>query len=316
MTAKITVIVPWFLVVSLITMGLPSCTQSSYLAFFPPTSTGYESQLKIPKETIPSTIPNSVKTKIERLYSPEPLTRAVAAYELGEMGQDAVPAIPFLIGTFGDYMGNLEWRPENRLHVHGQNTSAAGEAEDALVKIGKPSVQPLCDALKSENADVRRDAAETLGKIGDARAVEPLILAVKNQDRNGGRVAGAGAAAAALSEIKDARAVEPFIAALKDEDKVVREVAAVALGKIGDARAVEPFIAALKDEDKAVREVAAVALGKMGDTRAVEPLIRALGDGHVRVRWGAEGALRELTGQSFGENPVKWKEWWEKNKKE
>ena len=66
--------------------------------------------------------------------------------------------------------------------------------------------------------------------------------------------------ARALGEIKDPRAVEPLIAALKDTDKDVRQAAAEALGKIGDPRAVEPLIAALKDAEWHVRKAAAKAL--------------------------------------------------------
>lgn len=56
-------------------------------------------------------------------------------------------------------------------------------------------------------------------------------------------------AAHALGEIGDARAVDPLIDALQDEDRRVRERAARALGKIGDARAVGPLIEALKNEN-------------------------------------------------------------------
>lgn len=43
-------------------------------------------------------------------------------------------------------------------------------------------VAPLIQALKDENSDVRRTAAWTLGKIGDARAVEPLSQALKDEN--------------------------------------------------------------------------------------------------------------------------------------
>ncbi|MEO0137911.1 MAG: HEAT repeat domain-containing protein [candidate division WOR-3 bacterium] len=36
-------------------------------------------------------------------------------------------------------------------------------------------------ALKDENSDVRRCAAQALGKIKDNRAVEPLIAALKDE---------------------------------------------------------------------------------------------------------------------------------------
>ena len=82
----------------------------------------------------------------------------------------------------------------------------------------------------------------TLGKIGDPRAVEPLIDALQDDAFANVR----GRAAEALGEIGDPRSVEPLIAALNDEDWLVRGRAARALGKIGDLRAIEPLKKASK----------------------------------------------------------------------
>lgn len=54
-------------------------------------------------------------------------------------------------------------------------------------------------------------------------------------------------AAEALGEIGDPRALEPLIAALRDKDKSLTLVAAEALGQIGDPRAIEPLISIFKD---------------------------------------------------------------------
>ncbi|RMD59060.1 MAG: NACHT domain-containing protein, partial [Nitrospirae bacterium] len=85
--------------------------------------------------------------------------------------------------------------------------------------------------LRYKNREVRKRAAEALGKIGDTRAVEPLIEA------------------------------------LGDDDWRVRERAAEALVKIGDAKAVDALIKALGDDDSWLRWSAAYALVKIGDTR-------------------------------------------------
>ena len=69
----------------------------------------------------------------------------------------------------------------------------------------------------------------------------------------------------ALGKItKIARAVEPLIAALKDSDGDVRRYAARALGQINKARGVEPLIAMLKDVN-GVSRARAYALGKIKD---------------------------------------------------
>jgi len=103
------------------------------------------------------------------------------------------------------------------------------------------------------------------------RAVEPLIVALKDED---GYVR--SMAARALGEIKDVRAVEPLIVALKDKDGFLRRWAAEALGKIKDVRAVEPLILAMKDENLFVRRKAAEALGKITIVGTIEPLSAAL----------------------------------------
>jgi HEAT repeat protein len=178
-------------------------------------------------------------------------------------------------------------------------------AAEALGKIGEPAMEPLIKALRDRRVVVRRNAAEALGEIGDARAVDPLVkvLGDRNSDVR-------TTAAKALGKIGDERAVEPLIKALSDDydDWGVRERAARALGKIGDERAVEPLIRALlpdkrdganyssaQHEEDGVRRAAAGALGEIGDERAVEPLITALWDDAWNViSWHAKEALKKL----------------------
>jgi HEAT repeat protein len=87
--------------------------------------------------------------------------------------------------------------------------------------------------------------------------------------------------------------------------------AAVALIKIGMA-SVEPLILALKHHDPRVRENAAWALGEIRDTRAVRPLIMALSDDDASVRVCVASALARITGHDFGEDPARWREWYDR----
>jgi len=52
-------------------------------------------------------------------------------------------------------------------------------AVSALVAIGKPAVEGLVKSLDDENPSVQIAAAKALGKIGDSRAVAPLINLIK-----------------------------------------------------------------------------------------------------------------------------------------
>ena len=51
-----------------------------------------------------SKINSEIEKYIEGLRSNDPVTRAVSATRLGEMGEKAFPAIEFLIATFNDLM--------------------------------------------------------------------------------------------------------------------------------------------------------------------------------------------------------------------
>jgi len=182
----------------------------------------------------------------------------------------------------------------------------------------RKDVEGLIKALRYENWNVRVAAAEVLGKIGDTRAVEPLIQVLKDEyEVIGIRVT----AAEVLGKIGDERAAEPLIQVLNDEDRRVQDSVRVqdstkeALKKIGEL-AVEPLIQALKNRDSDVREAVAEVLDKLGwkpknDTEkahyliakidayelgelgepAVKPLIQALKDGDEDVRSNAATAL-------------------------
>lgn len=169
------------------------------------------------------------------------------------------------------------------------------------------AVEPLIAAMQDSDNEIRRIAVLGLTRIKDARVVEPLISALKEEDPNTPMYA-----AYTLGELRDPRAVEPLIVALGSPNERLRSAAAEALGKIKDARAAERLIAALKDQSSPVRLRAAGALGEIKDARATEPLITMLKD--PINQWDAAEALKKITGQDFGTDHGKWKQWWEKNK--
>jgi len=163
-------------------------------------------------------------------------------------------------------------------------------AAKALKEIGdSKAVDPLIRALKDGNQEIKEIAAEALGQIGDSKAVDPLIMALKD-----GNWAIRLFAARALGKIGGKRTAEPLIRALKDRNRFVRRAAAEALGQIGDSKAVDPLIRALKDGNHEIKEIAAEALGKIGNPRAVEPLIEVLGDRNWISRKTAIKALGEI----------------------
>jgi HEAT repeat protein len=169
-------------------------------------------------------------------------------------------------------------------------------AARALGKLGDPrAVEPLVFALEDRNDHLRKDAIDALGKLGDPRAILPLIAAVRGEGADEIR-GSSDYATAALAGFGEA-AAEPLLAAFKDETAPrARLLLAWTLGKLGDRRAVEPLIAALNEKEKLVRQGAAEALGKLGDGRALEPLIAALADEEENVRKRASEALESIGG--------------------
>jgi len=146
--------------------------------------------------------------------------------------------------------------------------------------------------LTHDHVPYRVKAAEALGRIGDLRAVEPLILALEDSAAEVRWVT-----ARSLGMLGDRQAVKPLLKALEDEERWVRQGAAWALGEIRDPGAVEHLLRALSDAKKGVRMSAAEALGKIGDTRAAGPLRTAREDDEFEVRSAARTALRAITGK-------------------
>jgi HEAT repeat protein len=216
-----------------------------------------------------------VKQQIERLYSPDGTDRASAAFHLLKMGDKALPSAPFLIANLHD-----EWTGCGHNISCGHNhVTPSDEAEKALISMGKGAVPSLIKASGDENLEVRKRVTRILG------------------------------------EIKDPRAVDCLVGALDDKDRNARMLAAASLGEIGKP-SVPALIGVLGNKDKPleVRADAAWALGKIGDPSAVEPLILALGPADTDLRLQASRALGRITSKDFGENAADWQKWWAENR--
>ncbi|MHC4314879.1 MAG: HEAT repeat domain-containing protein, partial [Planctomycetota bacterium] len=116
---------------------------------------------------------------------------------------------------------------------------------------------------------------------------------------------------AALGRLGNERATQPLLTALKDKRFQIRREAAQALGNIRAKAAVEALIAALKNEESSVRSSAAHALGQIKDPRAIEALIAASQDKEVSAY--AISALRSITGHP-DYTWEQWQRWWQKNR--
>ena len=122
-----------------------------------------------------------------------------------------------------------------------RDVEGASEREEArmstvinLLGIGRPSVEILLEYLEDEDWLVREAAADLLGKIGDVRAVDPLMK----------RLA-------------------------MDQDTGVKELAIKALGLIGDARPTQLYLESIPI--RPLRVYAMEALAKIKDVEVLRP---------------------------------------------
>ncbi len=91
----------------------------------------------------------------------DPDVRWKACVALGEIGD--IRAVPALLGRLADSDRFVRTR-----------------AVSALVRLGSPALPFLTLALEDPDTRVRLGAADALGQIGDAAAIEGLLIAIKD----------------------------------------------------------------------------------------------------------------------------------------
>jgi len=154
-------------------------------------------------------------------------------------------------------------------------------------------IEELNDPLVSQHSFLRRRVISTLGDLGDARAIEPLVELLSHDDPKSRSLA-----AYSLAAIGDRAALPALVRALEDSHRPVREWAAVGLGRMGEPQALEPLVEALRDERWSVRRSATIALAKIGDPRAIGPLRAARAKAVLWRRTPFTEALATFEGQA------------------
>jgi HEAT repeat protein len=173
----------------------------------------------------------SVDELIKKLWSREALN---ALNSLRELGQDALPAL--LIALEKDDFNYESHEYEN------------GFLRDAIKNIGEPAFQALIHALRPES-NMRRAAAKTLKRWGDKRAVEPLIIAMFDQEYHGKSYV-----IDAIAHFRDARAYDPLrdflksdVSQNKERSDFLKRCAGCALAEYGEPDLLPEIFDALKD---------------------------------------------------------------------
>lgn len=188
----------------------------------------------------------------------------------------------------------------------------------------KDEVEIQIDLLRDKDWFRRKDAAITLGEMGDERAIAPLIAVLRDQEWNvreaaEDSLAQIGSPAVeplikalreylirpyvirVLGKIKDERVLDPLMVQLRNEE--FKDAATLALVEVG-LPAVERLMAVLNDKDKNVRKHAVLALGEIGIPEVVPALIDATRDEDWTVRMGAIAGLDKI-GDERGKPAIK-----------
>ena len=195
-------------------------------------------------------IPNAVPSLCEMLKHPDPDAQVMAATMLEQlldprsadalidaMGQPAV--CKTAVRTLKN-LSAIRDCIDQRFNAL-RDVEGASEREEArmatvidLLNIGRPSVEILIEYLEDDDWLVREAAADLLGKIGDVRAVSPLMKRLE-----------------------------------VDKDTGVKELALKSLGLIGDARPAALYIEAIPI--RPLRVYAMEALAKVKDVDVLRP---------------------------------------------
>jgi HEAT repeat protein len=165
--------------------------------------------------------------------------------------------------------------------------AGAWSALDALARIADPSsIELFTSQLSSKDPNMRRAAAEGLGRTGEKSEIETLVTMASNDESEAVRAASAFAlqkfgenylsrlvdfmdsdkmapqVQAYLFELGTAVAA-PLIPRLLEPDEGIRRHVAEVLGGIGDESTVAGLTPLLKDKDKSVQKAARLAIERI-----------------------------------------------------
>jgi HEAT repeat protein len=158
------------------------------------------------------------------------------------------------------------------------------------------AVEPLLAALDDDDREVRTAAARSLGRLGSVEAALPLARSL-TADRVAWLVAGESLLAIGRDAVP---ALTPL---LSTPDDALRARIVELVGRLGDAGHGELLVERLRDTSARVRREAARGLGRLGDEEATDALRRTLGDRVPFVRAAAAEALGAI-GDSDSAEPL------------
>ncbi len=167
-------------------------------------------------------------------------------------------------------------------------------AAEILVRMGSDAVPALADTLNSDDYDVRKFAVDVLGLIRDERAIEPICQRLWDDNANV-----VCSAAEALGEIGSPAAV-PHLLAAYDKIEDVRLPAIEALGKIGDPAALEHLYRSLSTDDPMILYAVIDAIGQIGNLDSIPHLQKFMNQPELPIAETAMSAAIKVSVRNNG----------------
>jgi HEAT repeat protein len=177
--------------------------------------------------------------------------------------------------------------------------SADAHAAAVVIRVVGPAVRGsleadvefLSAALSSAAPSVRRASLEALAAVGGSLAVEPLALALTDEEREV-RFAAVRALGRLRSAEGEALGLEQLVSLVQgSHDEELTNAALLALGETGDTRALPILRPLVRSGDPKAAVAAMEALGAFPESRRVEALIDGLSHSAAEV---VKAALRAL----------------------
>jgi len=225
----------------------------------------------------------------------------------------AAIALPAATGSIAELIDRLGSKDAS------ERSLARGE----IYSLGAAAVPALIEATYSEDPNLRWEAVNLLGMIGDSRGIDAVLrLATSDPD-----VHARWRADWALYRLDDGSVVPRLLSAFGDDDPTVVWNAAVALslfgrneavpilyqgleatgfqqweavnalGRVWDEGTAYRLAAVLAEGDEDVRKEAVLSLGHIGGDEAVSAILRALqSDPSPEVRWRAAMMIGRIGG--------------------
>jgi HEAT repeat protein len=171
----------------------------------------------------------------------------------------------------------------------------AGCIQDSPPSSSERTVSLLLELLRDEGPEMRRTAAESLGKIGDPRAADAIIpllhdpVAIVRE-----------ASVLAMGRLKltaTGGVINLLTQALGDPAESVRQAAVVAIGDIEPSSGLlQPVVGLLRSSDVAIRRAVVRALLQVDSSQWVSVLTAAGRDADAEVRQGIVSVVGEWGG--------------------